>query len=366
MALSSVAWAVGLAVGGPLGSAFTDWRWAFYLIVPLILCAVVLAAPCLPAYEFYPTHSGLSSRLARLDLLGILFNAAVPVLFAIAVTFPSAIWAWSSGPSVAFWMLSAFGLVSWMTQQHLCMLTTASSRALPLHMLVRLKFVPVWVASACAGVSYAITLTYMPLFFAFVRGSSPLRQAIKQLPFTVVFILTLLLTGRFLPRLRYYKLIYIVGGAMTVAGSAAMVATLSRPDVPDSTVLGIQALLGLGLGLQFQHGIGICSAISKDQEEKVNSIIFCNLALFGGIATTLAIAGSIFQNLGFHLLVNAIGNGSFSKEDIREALTGSASVVWREPKAMQRAVEIVATVIAREFYLSLAAGILCLLCGLVM
>ena len=58
-AMISAAWALGLVVGGPIGSAFAEsqsatWRWAFYLNLPLAGLALVLAVFCLPAHNLAP------------------------------------------------------------------------------------------------------------------------------------------------------------------------------------------------------------------------------------------------------------------------------------------------------------------------
>lgn len=110
----------------------------------------------------------------------------------------------------------------------------------------------VWIASACAGSAYAITLIYTPLLFlAFTRGADALRQSVRLLPFTLPFIATLLLTGSLLPIVRRYKLIYVAAGVATVGVSAAMAVTLSDRTSSDARVLGLEALLGISLGLHF-------------------------------------------------------------------------------------------------------------------
>ncbi|EOO01544.1 putative efflux pump antibiotic resistance protein [Phaeoacremonium minimum UCRPA7] len=88
----------------------------------------------------------------------------------------------------------------------------------------------------------------------------------------------------------------------------------------------------------------------------------------GGTALTLALAGCVFQNVGFNLLKDAIGNSGFSDEEIRQALAGVDSRVWDEADAdvMTVAVEAVTKVIARLFYIVLAAGAMAFLCGCLM
>ncbi|KAK4071791.1 hypothetical protein Purlil1_13322 [Purpureocillium lilacinum] len=287
-----------------------------------------------------------------------MLNAVVPEVFAIAVTFSGPVWEWQSMRSIAVWTVFGVFLVLWIAQQYFCAFTTSQERALPLHMLSRLDLLPIWIASACAGSVYAVTLIYTPLFFAFARGADALRQSLLLLPFTVPFILTLLLTGILLPVVRRHKVFYIVGSAIAVAGSSAMVATLADKTSSEVRIMGLEALTGVGLGMLFQHGVGICNVINKKRHwsTRVDGVAVCNLAQFGGIAITLAIAGAVFQNVGVSLLEEAIGVAGVSRQEIREALAGVSATLRLEPELLARAAQAVANVISREFYISVAAG----------
>lgn len=371
VACSSASWAIGLALGGPIGSAFAEkstWRWAFYLNLPLVTAAFVVAVACVPKHVLFDPATPLKSRITHIDPVGIMLNAVVPEVFAIAVTFSGPVWEWQSMRSIAVWTVFGVFLVLWIAQQYFCAFTTSQERALPLHMLSRLDLLPIWIASACAGSVYAVTLIYTPLFFAFARGADALRQSLLLLPFTVPFILTLLLTGILLPVVRRPKVFYIIGSAIAVAGASAMVATLADLTSSEGRIMGLEALTGVGLGMLFQHGVGICNVINKKRHwsTRVDGVALCNLAQFGGIAITLAIAGAVFQNVGVSLLEEAIGVAGVSRQEIREALAGVSATLRLEPELLARAAQAVANVISREFYISVAAGGLCFICGLLM
>ncbi|KAJ5415677.1 hypothetical protein N7465_004372 [Penicillium sp. CMV-2018d] len=369
--LLSAIWAVGLVIGGPIGSALasnrhTTWRWAFYMNLPWVGLSLAGAILCLPRRYLGP-EIPLVSRLMAIDPIGIAFNMAAPVLFALALEFSGPVWDWGSGASIATWVVFGVVLVGWIVQQCWCIGTTSEQRAIPLHLLSRVDLLPLWIASGCAGASYAITLYYTPLFFAFARGHSAMEQTVRLLPFILVFIAVVILVGASLPVFGRYNLIYIVAGIATIAGAGAMAGTLS-PHVSESQVLGLQAVIGVGLGCSFQHGVGVSNVINKTPRDRVDSAVMFNMAQMGGIAIALAIAGSIFQNVGYNLLTDAIGNNGYSEKELREALAGVSSAVWQSgnPEVLSRGVDAVATVIGREFYLVVAGGAICLVCGLVM
>ncbi|KAL3447140.1 major facilitator superfamily domain-containing protein [Aspergillus insuetus] len=369
--LLSAVWAVGLVIGGPIGSALaandnTTWRWAFYMNLPFVGLALAMALLCIPDKYLGPDIPVLQ-RLAKIDPVGVTLNMASPVLFAVALEFSGSIWSWDSGSTIAVWIIFGLVTIAWAVQQCLCIFTTPTERSIPLHLIKRLDVLPLWVASGCAGASYAVTLYYTPLFFSFARGHGALQQTVRILPFILVFIVVVILVGGSLPIIGRYNIIYFIAGLATISGAAAMAATMSS-TVSESQVMGLEALIGIGLGCSFQHGVGISNVMNKAPQDRVDSAILFNMAQMGAIAIVLSIAGSIFQNVGYSLLSDALGGRGYSEEDIRQALAGVSSVVWqsRDPDVLKSGVEAVSKVIAREFYLVVAGGAVCLVCALVM
>lgn len=367
-AVSSM-WAIGLIMGGPIGSIFArnlSWRWAMYFPIPCVGVAFISALVCVPNYVFVLPQVSILQRLSHIDALGILLNVIVPLLFAIAVTFPNVVWNWSPGSFLVLWTIFGILLAFWVVQQYWCLLTRSEERAIPIRILHRVDLLPIWVSTACAGSTYAIIIYYTPLFYAFSQGLDAIAQTIRMLPFTVVFIFTAMLTGRLLPVIKRYGIIYVFGGFIASSGSVIMAAIMSSDSVTDSQIMGLEALIGIGLGLQFQHGLAISEIVNKTRKDRVDSLLVCNMAQMGGIAVTLAIAGSLYQNVGYDLLSSALENEALSHQEIREALAGVSSTVWKNPLLLEKATEAIATVVSREFFIPTSAGLLCFLCGLCM
>ncbi|SCO92811.1 uncharacterized protein FRV6_16939 [Fusarium oxysporum] len=121
-------WAIGLVVGGPVGSAFvqnsaTTWRWAFFINLPFLGLAIICALTFVPGRP-ESNNLPLRDRLADIDILGIALQVATTVLFAIAATF--------SGPLRSYQKRPGHQVV-------------------PITIMARRHMIPLWVASGCAG-----------------------------------------------------------------------------------------------------------------------------------------------------------------------------------------------------------------------
>lgn len=335
--------------------------------LPWVGLALALGLLCIPSKYLGPDIPVLQ-RLRKMDPLGVTLNMASPVLFSVALEFSGSVWSWSAGSTIAVWVVFGVVTIAWALQQSLCILTTPAERSIPCHLLTRLDLLPLWIASGCAGASYAVTLYYTPLFFSFARGHDALQQTVRILPFILVFIFVVILVGIALPKVGYYATFYLLAGSMTISAAAAMANTMDDPSTAESVIMGLEALIGIVLGCSFQHGVGISNVLnSKSPRDKVDSAVLFNMAQMGAIAIVLALAGCIFQNVGFQLLKDAVGAAAgYSDEDLREALAGVSSSLWqtRDPEVLRRGIEAVSQVIAREFYLVVAGGVVCLVCSL--
>lgn len=361
-------WAIGLVIGGPVGSAFAEsstatWRWAFFINLPFLGLAIIGALIFVPSS---PDSDSPSSQnyLTDIDIVGIVLQISTIVLFAVALTFSGPVWEWNSARCIAVWTTFAVVFLVWIIQQHHSYKKKPGHQVVPITIMTRRHIFPLWIASACAGATYAIMLYYMPLFYAFSKGLGALEQTVRLLPFILTFIATVVIVAGCLPKLKQYGLIYLVGGAVTLASATALAATLA-PDVPESRVMGLTALVGVGLGLHFQHSNAISNTINKDPRDRIESAALMNMSLMGGISVALIVAGAIYENRGMSLLKSALGAFDYDEGDLREALAGVSRNIWQEDEARMLAYGASATskAIALLFYIVSCSGVLCLACG---
>lgn len=131
-------------------------------------------------------------------------------------------------------------------------------------------------------------------------------------------------------------------------------------------IYGYTVLLAFGTGLNAQMAYSIAAAKVSPQEVPA-AVGYINVAQIGGFAITLAIATSIFQNVGYSKLEALLGPKGFSPADIRTALAGTRNTLDGADAGLQEAVlDVVVKTISLEYTLAIAGSCMLLLAGLAM
>jgi MFS family permease len=367
-ALIGLAWGLGAILGPVIGGAFSvgsaTWRWAFYINLPLAGLFSPVYFFIMPSRNPRPDLT-LVQKLAEIDWVGAILNGALFVLFMIACTFGGSTYAWNSGSSIALWVVFGVCLISYILQQYLALFTTAERRIFPVHFIKSRTMLLLYIGTAGAAAANAVTLYYVPLFFQFTRGDSALQAAVRLLPFICLFIFSVMVAGGLLPVLGRYNIFYIIGGALSLAGGALMFTIDANTST--SHIYGYEILIAAGTGLVFQNAYAVAAAKVPDKD-KAKAIGFINVAQIGTIAIALAIAGSLFQNLGFKSLKSAFEGYHYPDDYVRSALAGNISPIFSSanPDVIHIAVVTVATTIQRVFGVVVAAGALTFASALLM
>jgi hypothetical protein len=299
--------------------------------------------------------------------VGAVLHAAVFVLFMVTLSFSGSTYAWNSAGAIALWVVFGACLVAYVVQQAFSIFTTDENRIFPVHFLRSRTLVLLYVATGGAGAALSITLYYTPLFFQFTRGDSALRAAVRLLPFICTYIFFVMAAGGSLPVVGRYNLYYLVGGGFIVTGGALLFGI--NTTTSSGRIYGCEILVAAGLGLAWQNAYSVATA-KVSPKDVPKALGFINLAQLGTISTALAIAGSLFQNLGFHDLKKAFADSGheFPNDYIRSALAGSISPVFSsaDQGIIHIATVAIAETIRKMFGMVVAAGALVTVCSLLM
>lgn len=306
----------------------------------------------------------ISTGLRKMDWVGAFLHATTLVLFDAACIFSGSTLPWQSGV-IALWVLFGIFLIIYIVQQRFSFFTEPSRRILPVAVLSNRTGLFIMLATFFCASGYSVALYYFPLYYAFTRGDDSLEVAVDMLPYICVYIAAAVGSGIFLPLVRRYALLYLLGGVLIAGGAGAMMSVNEHTSLSQS--MGVGAIIGFGVGLTMQLGASVLP-LALPAKIRMDSPIAMTLSLYSGTTVALAIAGCIFQNVGFELLSEALRGLNFSPGQIREALAGLESPLWvsSDRASVGAAIAAVTSAIVRIFYISAAGGAFLIICALVM
>ncbi|CAD0081768.1 unnamed protein product [Aureobasidium vineae] len=367
-ALIGLCWGTGCILGPVIGGGFAvssaTWRWAFYINLPL-------AGLISPVYLFLlPTHNpkpdiGTMQKLATIDWLGAFLFAGIFAILQVALTFSGSLWKWNNAGPISLWVVFAVFLLAFILQQDFSIATTPSHRLFLVHFLKSRTMVLLYTGTAASSTGLGLGVYYIPIFFQFTKGDSPIKAAVRLLPYICVFVTAVMLSGGLLPVLGRYQPFYIVSGVLLVFGGALMHTV--HLDTSTTSIYGYEVLMALGAGTSMQVAYSVAVAIA-DKIDTLNAVGFINVAQIGSLSIGLSIAGCLYQNLGFDNIKSALSAYNFSDTEIRAALGGAHSAILASGDlALQRLVlEAIAATLRDIWILTIVAGAVALVSGLLM
>lgn len=223
----------GMALGPLLGAYLADhadWRWIFYVNLPIGVAVLAVAAVVLDLPVPGARH--------RLDYLGAALAAAFSIALLLVTEWGGRKYAWGS-PVV----LGLIGGAAVLLALFLWRQATAAEPVLPLG-LFRVRTVRVaFAVQALSGVAMMGSIVYVMLYLQVARGVDPTDASLFMLPLALGLTAVGLLTARlgWLPRTT------VLSGSVC-AGLAMGLLALSGTGTDLWAVRGEMLLLGIGFG----------------------------------------------------------------------------------------------------------------------
>ncbi|KAK4446595.1 efflux pump roqT [Podospora aff. communis PSN243] len=352
-------WGVGAVLGPVIGGAFAEssatWRWAFY--INLVIGAVVAPIFLFFLPVIHPVQGkSIRSRLVTIDILGHVLVAATWVLFTVAFSFAGIQWPWSDGRSIALIVVFGVLLLATTFQQYFTLLTTIATRAVPAHLLPSRTQTLLLLGTATASATLSVVVYYVPIYFQFVHGDSPIQAALRLLPFIIIVIVTNVIINNFLAKIRYYMPIYLVSGILITLGGSLLVAYLEA-STPQSVIYGLTVLVAVGNGLTIQLGYAV-STLTVAPADIGNGLALQNMGQIGAAAVVLVISGQVFQSYAARNLMAALGGQGFTPAEIVSVAAGAQSAVFHmlNGELREAATEAIVSAMRRSFALVVSSG----------
>jgi MFS family permease len=288
--IANIGTALGPFVGGGLAQG-PGWRWIFWLLVPLTVASLIIAASTV-------SDSRDEDAPRRLDVQGaVLIGCAVGTL---SFTVDRAsVWGWGSAPTIGG-LIVAGGLLA-------TFLVHEARMRLPLVNLTLFRNVPyvlVTELGAVSNVAYAVTVFAVTLYLQFVRGLSPLTAGFVF----VVPSLMVALSGPIGARLgKYARPSAVMAGAGVLAGCGLLALTFAHGWAAYIIIFGITGF-GLGIGWTFSN-IGTQEAIRPERAGEASGVTLTIIVTAGGVgvaAAASAIAGLDASGTSLHTAIDSV------------------------------------------------------------
>ncbi|KAJ8132912.1 hypothetical protein O1611_g722 [Lasiodiplodia mahajangana] len=299
MGIIGVSYALAAVAGPLLGGVFSErvtWRWCFYVNAPIgaLVIVVILIFFRLPAAN-EQLAMPWKEKLLQTDPIGVVLVAGSIVSFLLALQYGGVDYAWKSSTVIGLlvgFVTIVMVLAVWENYQgEYAMLT-------PRLVMQRSLWAPALFQFFFAG-GYFLLLYYLPIYFQSVKGASPIKSGVDNLPLIVaagVFILaggiTVSKTGHAVPFMA-------LGASLGVVGTGLLY-TLEL-HTPSAKWIGYQILLGAATAFPFQNCLNVVHANVKPEDVASATSILYSLQVLGG-AFSVAAAQSAFVNTLLHSL----------------------------------------------------------------
>ncbi len=272
-------------VSGPLlGGVITDnlnWRWCFFVCVPLAVVALVLLQLTL--------HLPLSRRRqAKIDYLGAVLIALVAGLPMLWVTFAGSDYAWVSWQSGLFLLGFAIATVLAVVTE-----LRVPEPMVPIRVLRNSTTALMIVASVGVGVALFGSSTFLTQYFQLAGGHSPTRAGLMTIPLIISQMLSSTFGGQLVSRTGRWKPLMVVGSILLVVGLLGL-GTVDH-TTPYWHVAILMSVMGLGVGALIQNIVlAVQNTVDVSQIGASSATISFFRSLGGAVG--VAVLGAILAN----------------------------------------------------------------------
>ncbi|MEV8017713.1 MDR family MFS transporter [Streptomyces sp. NPDC086554] len=271
-------------VGGPLLGGFLtdrlDWRWVFYVNVPIGAIALLIIVLRLRLH---------TERVkARIDYQGAALLSAGILALTLLGSWGGTTYGWASPQILGLGVLGAGALV-WFARVE----RRAAEPIIPPRLFADRNFTLAQILCFLVGGAMLGASSYLPQYMQFVRGASSTASGMLLLPLMAGMFGAQLLLGRITSKGGGYRAYTIIGGALTAVGGLAFLAV--GADTPTAVTSALTLVLGTGMGFLMQSTllITINSAEPRDMGAATGTATL--LRTIGG-SLGVAVLGAVYSS----------------------------------------------------------------------
>ena len=275
----------------------TDWRWTFFINVPIGIAAGVIIAMNLPNIKHdtkhYPDYKGAA-------LLSLTLAAIVLAVDNTKVVFAGLI---DNGISltaiqVTLWIVAVLAAIFFVRVER-----RARQPILPLSFFKNQTYAILTIVTLLFGAAFMGSILYLTQFNQQVYGASASDAGFMLLPMVGGMMVSSIATGQLVSKFGRYKPFIVTGfGIATLSILALVTLQLDTPYWHEAVIM---AFAGLGLGMAMPI---LSLAVQNEFEQKDLGAATSSVQLFRGLGSTVGTA--VFSGMLTMGILSAVGKPS--------------------------------------------------------
>lgn len=281
--------AIGTALGpffGGLIVQYSDWRWVFYLNLPVGGVALLLLFVFLHVKS--KKEPTLAMSLGKIDWVGnALFITAVSSTL-VGLGWAGAVYAWSSFRVIVPLVLGLLGLAAFLVLEKF-----VAEPMVPLRLFSNRTLIAVYLLTFLHSVITMWSIYFLPVYFQGVLRASPGNSGLYLLPTILILVPMAAGGGGIMSKTGKYRPIHFVGFALMTIGFGIF--SLLDKDSSTGRWVGYQILAGAGAGLVIPTLLPAIMAPLAESDTALATATWAFLRSFG-LTWGTAIPAAIFNN----------------------------------------------------------------------
>ena len=268
-----------LTDGHNIFGVMTDWRWTFFINIPIgIFAAFVIARYC-PAIRH--------EKKPIIDYFGALWITLALASLVLAVDNPETVFEGlvAQGVSLDVIRIALYSIAAIAATLFVFAERRAAQPIIPLRFFANQTFTSVMIAATLFGAAFLGAIIYLTQFNQQVFGADATTAGLMLLPMMAGMTLTSTTTGIVVSKIGKYKR-FIIGG-FALAGAGVLSLMLLTPDSPYWHEAIIMVFIGLGLGMSMPI---LNLAVQNEFEQRDLGAATSSSQLFRGLGSTIGTA----------------------------------------------------------------------------
>ncbi|RAH85996.1 MFS transporter [Aspergillus japonicus CBS 114.51] len=289
LAITSLVWAVGSAIGPVLGGVFAtklSWRWCFWINLPVGVISFAVLLLCLKVPS---PKTPMAAGLKAIDWAGILLMVGGALMILLALDLGDIVYTWSSATVLCLLVFGVLSMGLFAVNEY----KIARNPVIPFRLFSSPTKAAPYVVFACNNYVFIGLAYYLPLYAQAVLGASALTSGLYLLPLIVSCALAAAAAGLYMQQSGRYRPVMYIAQVLLLLGTGLLIGLHFETAL--ARLLIFQTLAGIGVGMNLDPPILAAQAATTVRD---TAAVTATMSFVRSLATAVAVVvgGVVFQN----------------------------------------------------------------------